>query len=558
MSRDKELDYFYLLTTYGSFSRPFLNWLLSGQIALAWRHYFLALRFLWQKRSLRALKEINLGIKKCRRNRTLYYLLLAEKMNLLDFLKDVEGKALYRKLRLEQKRVPWKARRILMSSLVNYRALDEPSRELPRTRSWGKGYAVEESGLIFLHLAKARSLIREGSTKDALALYRSSIDLAKSIPHPTGLIDALNELAWYGRQTDLGHALQIAREAAYFVGYYFEAGSRWTAVFDTLFEVQKSAHDPAIIETAAIFRQLIELAPQAARQSLEERYQRRLEQCPRLQFDLNSSTYLNTPELRESIKVAIPSYSAAQRLCGVARSKLSDFCRGKVQTIRGSTLRKLLQGLAWQPEPCTAPSPLLTEWKRIQLKDRFKRALKAAGTEEQNSLILRLFSTYMAYFDRRRSFPSVARKGQLKKLYFRLKGFEKWSEGKESWDAVKLVGDAFDSIHPFLQARRDLAYRFLSRFSQKQLYLFISGYLELSEEKKVIMDSFIRNYERYCNFPDLNIQLPKGLSPLVKMFTLNPEAAVIAYHALDSWHQQKAMLEIISPFFVSKRLCSES
>ena len=72
------------LMKYGSFARPLVNWALSNdKINSAWREYFKAIRYDWQKEYTLELECVERGIKKCRGDQTVKYLLKNQKIRII-------------------------------------------------------------------------------------------------------------------------------------------------------------------------------------------------------------------------------------------------------------------------------------------------------------------------------------------------------------------------------------------------------------------------------------------------------------------------------------------
>ena len=101
-----------VLMKYGSFARPLVNCALSNdKLNSAWKEYFKAIRYDWQKEYTLELKRIERGIKRCKDDKTVKYLLLAQELSVLQNLKVPEGNRLYIQLRREFHKVPRLARK---------------------------------------------------------------------------------------------------------------------------------------------------------------------------------------------------------------------------------------------------------------------------------------------------------------------------------------------------------------------------------------------------------------------------------------------------------------
>ncbi|HBY58068.1 MAG TPA: hypothetical protein DEG96_09465 [Candidatus Atribacteria bacterium] len=81
-----------VLMKYGSFARPLVNRALSNdKLNPAWEEYFKAIRYDWQKEYTLELKCVERGIRRCRGDQTVKYLLLSLELSVLQNLKDRKG-----------------------------------------------------------------------------------------------------------------------------------------------------------------------------------------------------------------------------------------------------------------------------------------------------------------------------------------------------------------------------------------------------------------------------------------------------------------------------------
>ncbi|HOC52610.1 MAG TPA: hypothetical protein PKJ39_02645, partial [Caldisericia bacterium] len=71
----------------GSYSKPVLSYLLDNKIDICYKNYLKSLEYIWKREYEKALKEVNSGLKKCKENKSLYYLLLSNKFIILFYLK---------------------------------------------------------------------------------------------------------------------------------------------------------------------------------------------------------------------------------------------------------------------------------------------------------------------------------------------------------------------------------------------------------------------------------------------------------------------------------------
>ncbi|MBU1290921.1 hypothetical protein KJ898_03850 [bacterium] len=262
-----------VLMKYGSFARPLVNWALSNdKISSAWKEYFKALRYDWQKEYPLELKCIERGIKRCKDDKIVKYMLMALKLSVLQNLKEPEGNGLYIQLRREFHKVPKLARKIVVTTLLSYPSLNINETDLVKTRLWSQYYQNDMSTQVFILLGKAREKIKTGNTAEGIALYFKGLRIAKTIPHPTGIINSLNDSAWYIRHSHPHWAFRLANQAMYWVGWYREDARGVFYVFDTLFEIQRIVSDQRLGKTASLITSLQKYLPSGRGRDTREYY----------------------------------------------------------------------------------------------------------------------------------------------------------------------------------------------------------------------------------------------------------------------------------------------
>ena len=102
------------------------------------------------------------------------------------------------------------ARKTVATTLLSYPSLNMNETNLPKTRLWSQYYQNDISTQVFILLGKARKKIKTGNITEGIALYFKGLRIAKTIPHPTGIIDTLNDSAWYMRHRHPHWALRLA------------------------------------------------------------------------------------------------------------------------------------------------------------------------------------------------------------------------------------------------------------------------------------------------------------------------------------------------------------
>jgi len=102
-----------VLMKYGSFARPLVNWALSNdKLNSAWREYFKALKYDWQKKYTLELKCIDRGIKRCKDDKTVKYMLMDLKLSVLQ--SSIE----YRVLRKEKEKIQKNNRSEILKQII--------------------------------------------------------------------------------------------------------------------------------------------------------------------------------------------------------------------------------------------------------------------------------------------------------------------------------------------------------------------------------------------------------------------------------------------------------
>jgi len=312
------------LMKYGSFARPLVNWVLSNnKLNSAWEDYFKAIRYDWQKEYTLELKCIERGIKRCREGETVKYLLLSLKLSVLQNLKKPEGDRLYIQLRREFHQVPKLARKTVATTLLSYPSLNMNEMDLTKTRLWSQYYQNDRSTQVFILMGKARRKIKTGNIAEGIALYFKGLRIAKTIPHPTGMIDTLNDSAWYMRYSHPYWALRFANHAMYWVGWYREDARGMFYVFDTLFEIQRIVSDQRLCETASLITSLQKYLPSGRGRDTREYYRKTIQDCKSFTFDFQGSRYKNSNSLRNYLRRFTKSISSASVNSNLSRGKLS-------------------------------------------------------------------------------------------------------------------------------------------------------------------------------------------------------------------------------------------
>jgi hypothetical protein len=512
------------LMKYGSFARPLVNWALSNdKINSAWREYFKAIRYDWQKEYPLELKCIERGIKKYREDETVKYLLLSLELSVLQNFKKPEGNRLYIKLRRKFHKVPKFARKTVATTLLSYPSLNMNETDLPKTRLWSQYYQNDMSTQVFILLGKARKKIKKGNITEGIALYFKGLRIAKTIPHPTGIINTLNDSAWYMRHSHPHWALRLANQAMYWAGWYREDARVVFYVFDTLFVIQRIVSDQRLCETASLIASLQKYLPSGRGRDTREYYRETIQDCKCFIFDLKGSVYKNSNSLRNYLRRFIKSISSASVDSNISRGKLSAILNGKTKTVRGETIRKLIKGLKLKLNPLNDSTPLINEWMKIKIEDAFFEALEKLKGIRPNNRIILLVSTYMSILDRKEKLSYLSRKGKLEQAIklctADINKFTNFMSHK--YETMRFVSDMINKMHPFIEGRKDLVKKFLRRMPKKRMGMFAVNYSGLTEGDCKTVDVFARNYTRYdLGWKVHDLRLPVELKEFVEFFHL--------------------------------------
>ena len=540
-----------VLMKYGSFARPLVNLALSNdKLNSAWKEYFKALRYDWQKEHALELKCIERGIIRCKYDKTVKYMLMDLKLSVLQNLRKPEGNRLYIQLRREFHKVPKLARKTVATTLLSYPSLDTNETDLLKTRLWSQYYQNDRSTQVFILLGKAREKIKTGNIKEGIALYFKGLRIAKTIPHPTGIIDSLNDSAWYIRHSHPHWALRLANQAMYWVGWYCEDVRGVFYVFDTFFEIQRLVGDQRLSKTVCLITSLQKYLPSGQGRGTKEYYKETIQDCKYFIFDFKGSVYKNSNSLRNYLKRFMESISSASVSSNISRGKLSAILNGKTKTMRGETIRKLIKGLKLKVNPLNDPAPIINEWMKIKIEEAFFDSLEKLKGIKPNDRIMTLLLTYMTIFDREERLPYLSRKGKLERAIelctADMNEFTNFMSNR--YETMGFVSDMINEMHPFIEGRKDLVKKFLEGMPKKRMRMFAASYAELTEGDRKTVDAFARNYTRYDLGLEVYMGLPVELKEFVKFFHLKKRPSTLASFASERPAERKKILLVLQAF----------
>ncbi len=520
----------------GSYSKPVLNYLLNNKIDVCYKNYLKSLEYIWNREYEKALKEVNCGLKKCKENKSLYYLLLSNKFIILFYLKDtVNFKILYNKIRKEYKKIPPSVRKITNQFLINYSFMNEDL-NLPKSRFWSKDKEISPSTKLFLLIGKARKEIKEGRIEKGVSYYQKGLQIATKIPHPTGIITCCNDISWYLINEKPFKSLYYAEKGVYYLSYYFEDPKINFYVLDTIFNIEKKLNYYKIFET----REIIGIYKDD--DFVKSKYSNLLNEIKKFDVNFNKNLYKNSLKLRNYLKKQIKNINKTSKLTKISRNKLNNILNRKTKNIRGDTIRKLINGLNINIDN-NIPNEIFSEIIKIRIDQNFKNSveyLKEKSEIERNKLIV---STYMALFNRKNLYKYLIKKDVLKRIIYLIDNdfyvFINFTQKK--YETKRFISYILNPP-TFIKGRRNLILKFLDNIDKAKLNFIINFYLNIKENEREILDIFIRNYIRFDKISHslgINSDIRFKHNDIIESLNLNSNSCILSYSSFSKWERVK-------------------
>ncbi|MBC7195589.1 MAG: hypothetical protein H5U37_08040, partial [Caldisericia bacterium] len=342
-------------------------------------------------------------------NASLYYLLLSNLFLISFFLKDKNFEKLYAFIRKNYRKIPSSIRKLLNLYIINYSFLSQ-NKNLNKSRFWSKESDFSPSTKLFLLIGKAREKIKEEKIEEAINFYNRGLKIAQSIPHPSGLITCLNDIAWYSLNLKPLKSLYFSEKGLYYLGYFYEEPKIYFYLLDTSFWIQKNLSYPRIFET----KELIDYYNED--EFVKERYKNLLDETERFNVNFEKNIYENSEDLRNFLKKHIQNLSSASRKTKVARSKIFNIMKGIAKSVKGTTLRKLILGLNIEFDK-DLPYPIYNELVKITIDNLFENSIKYLKNLEKFDGKKILISTFISLFNREKYFKMLSRKDIINKIF---------------------------------------------------------------------------------------------------------------------------------------------
>ena len=564
------------IITYGQFSRPFLNYIVdylkneSTKQHEEFIDYIDVLKLKWDAKYEEALEKIEEGIKGLSKG-GLYYLFLEQKLIILKRLKDVkEVEVIYKELRDNFGNIPQYVRGLVVESLRNIRELYYDSNEsMEKIRYWSEAYENNPVNKGFILMADAREKKNEEKYVEATQLNIQAFKTLKDVPHPSGVVQALNNISWWLKDVDKNTALNFTLPLGFYLGYYFDDDN--FNVFnslDTIFQVQKENNDPMMYETAFIFSKVFSKLDYENRQIIWKDYANTIYEVRRFVINIKKGNHKNTKALRNFIKQEIEKEQVSIKELNISKRTLDNFLSGITKQIKPNTLRNIIDNLEFEINSSLA-IPIIKELKKKDIDKKFEENFYKFMRLEVEKQLTEFFTSYLVHYYK-----------QEVKLERVIKDIESGSliKGRCDYYTRELINSIFekppnidvDSLlttnqeqktytnkditfkeHPFYSARKILVKRFIKDLNKAYLQEFIEKYLKADSKQKDIIERYIMNYGRYDeikNIPkELRPKVPKEINVFVKKYTLKRRPSAISFYVFEG-KEREELFEILEEF----------
>ena len=315
------------IVTYGQFSRPFLNYIvdnLENELSKENQeiiNYIDVLKLKWDAKYEEALEKIEKVITLSKK-RSIYYLFLVEKIGILSDLSDkAKIKETFDELRKGFPTLPRYLRGIVVEKLKNVREIYFEENDLKTIRHWSEVYENNPVNKGFILMADAREKKNEEKYEEATCLNIEAFKMLKDVPHPSGIIQALNNISWWLKDIDKSIALNFSFPLGFYLGYYFDDDNfNVFNSFDTIFQVQKESNDPMMYETAFIFSKCLSKVDKERYNILKSNV-KSIYQLKYFVFNLDNNYYLNTKTLRNFIKQEVEKEQVSIKELNISKER---------------------------------------------------------------------------------------------------------------------------------------------------------------------------------------------------------------------------------------------
>ena len=412
-------------------------------------------------------------------------------------------------------------------------------------------------------MADARGKKNEGNYIEAAKLNIQAFKTLKNVPHPSGMVGALNNISWWLKDVDKNISLNFTFPLGFYASYYFDDDNyKVFNSFDTTFQVQKENNDPMMYETAFIFSKVFSKLDYENRQIIWKDYANTIYEVRRFVINIKKGNHKNTKALRNFLKQEIEKEQVSIKELNISKRTLDSFLSGITKQIKSNTLRNIIDNLEFEINSSLA-IPIIKELKKKDIDKKFEENFYKFMELEVEKQLTEFFTSYLVHYYK-----------QEVKLERVIKDIESGSliKGRCDYYTRELINSTFekppnidvDSLlttnqeqktytnkditfkeHPFYSARKELVKKFMKDLNKIHLQEFIEKYL------KAIIERYIMNYGRYDeikNIPkELRPKVPKEINVFVKKYTLKRRPSAISFYVFEG-KEREELFEILEEF----------
>lgn len=562
------------IVSKGQFIRPILNYVVhylesdrpdkNKNII----NYINVLKLKWDVKYDEALeiidKEIN-GLKKG----GLYYLFLDQKIHILNRIKQKEGvKKVFEELKDNFDNIPVYVRGLVVETLRNIHELYyEPDESMEKIRYWSENYEQNLGDKGFILLSKARGKKNEERYEEAVCLNIEAFKVLKIVPHPSGMVQALNNISWWLKDIDKEKALAFTFPLGFYLGYYFDDDN--FNVFnslDTTFRVQKNNNDPLFYETAFIFSRLVSLLSVDKKKIIWNKFEYTIHDVRCFVLNIRNRNrkrnrnYLNTKTLRTFIMKEIGKEKIPIDSINISESALKEFLSAKTQYIQPSILRNIIDALEFEITTST-PICIIKELKKKDIDKKFEINLEKFKNLPKERQISEFFTSYLVHYykeeiDLKKIIKEIEDDSLIEERcdYYTKELTNSIFERNPKIDFNSLLTNVQEpkiytnknitfKEHPFYLGRKEVVKRFMKDLNKKNLKEFIENYIGLDTRQRKTIEKFIMNYGRYYDLKDIpkefTPKVPKEIDPFVKKYTLKRKPSAVSFYVFEGGEREE-------------------
>ncbi|POZ92489.1 hypothetical protein, partial [Petrotoga halophila] len=384
----------------GQFIRPILNYVVhylesdrsdkNKNIV----NYINVLKLKWDVQYDEALEIIDEEIKGLKKG-GLHCLMIGILVNLS---KNEEIKEVFNQLKEEFATLPKYLRGIVVEKLKNVRELNFEEKDLQTIRIWSESYENTLTTKSFILLSKARGKKNEEQYNETVSLNVEAFKILKTIPHPSGMVQALNNSSWWLKDINKEKALAFTFPLGFYLGYYFD-DDKFDAFnsLDTTFQVQKNNNDPLVYETAFIFSRCLSQLNKSESELIKNTFKDIINQLKYFVFNLDNNQHRSTPKLRDFIRKEIGKEKIPIDSINVSERTLKEFLSAKTKYIQPNTLRNIIDALEFEINTST-PLCIIKELKKKDIDKKFKVNFENFKNLPKERQISELFTSYLVHY----------------------------------------------------------------------------------------------------------------------------------------------------------------